>query len=269
MKSKIIIGILVIISLWRLAKEVLILQVLPMTSSQKLECISAIFLLILLYVLPLSLLVLYLLKKEGKSIHYFCIAFIFGGLVIGHLSGILNFRLIDEIKHLFPYSKALVSWLPSIVPPVVEESLKAGLAFLLLVCWKQKDIRQFFIIGLGTGLGFQFSEDYTYIIGGIVDREAPIRTALLRMETAYASHWALTAILVVGIYFLLHGRHIQKKWQTALCLVSPLFLHIAWNSPYIDGNMILKISLTLLTWMLLAYLLRQLYGFKKYEETVQ
>ena len=229
---------------------------------------AAMLVFVLTYLIPLSALACYFLKKEKVRLSYFWLSVFVGGAAIGSLSGFLNRGLTDFLKTVITNQSFINSWSPGIVPPLVEESLKLILALLIAYLVKAEKLSAYILIGFGVGLGFQLSEDYTYVIGSFVDKaENPLTQAFLRLETAFSVHWLLTAMLT-GACCILFVKKVKPKPRLAyIWLISPFILHSLWNSPWIDGNTILKLILTLVSWFLLGTLFRYTF-FAKQRKTV-
>ena len=229
---------------------------------------AAMLIFALTYFIPLSVLSCYLLKKEKCSLSYFWLSVFAGATVIGSLAGLLNYWLTDLLKTVVTNQDFLNSWAPSLVPPFAEESLKLILALIVAYLVGAEKLSAFILIGLGVGLGFQLSEDYTYVAGSFVEGTVnPVWQAFLRLETAFASHWLLTAMLTGACYILFVQKFKPKPYLAYVWLFSPFVLHILWNSPWGDGNVLLKLSLTFVSWFLFGSLFH--YAFTvKLRETV-
>ncbi|WP_283265404.1 PrsW family glutamic-type intramembrane protease [Streptococcus dysgalactiae] len=255
MLRKITLTSLLLLSFYRLIQETLIITSLSLSKGEAHNLLFAIALLWLGYCLPIAAVAYYIFKKLGVSYYWFILAFVFGGLVVGHLTGVLNTRLADLLKFLFPNTRLLKDWIPSIIPPLVEETFKLGIASIVIYLSKERNLWAAMLLGVGTGLGFQLSEDHTYVVAAAVEKHlTPLHQSVLRFETAFSGHWLLTGILTVVIFMLYRYQSYRSSAVAYLYLCAPMILHILWNSPYIDGSVMLKIVLTLASWLILLSL---------------
>lgn len=255
---------LCLLSLWRVVKELLILLTLSQESQQWLSFVLAIIILLIVYVIPISMLVIWFFGEKGQTWKEYCCALVFGALIIGQPAGWLNTKLSDMSLAAFSRVSGLEEWLPSMIPPLVEESLKMLLAILLLYLLRIKTIRQALSVGAGVGLGFQLSEDYTYILGALVENQvSPIQEALGRLSSSFASHWLLTT-LMIGAWFLLVKIGVTQF--TVKCyLILPFLLHVIWNTSVVDGSLLLKGLLTTISLGLLFYFYQTIERIEKHQ----
>ncbi|AND79633.1 PrsW family glutamic-type intramembrane protease [Streptococcus pantholopis] len=216
---------------------------------------AAMAVLLLFYFLPLAVLASYFSKKEELKLSHFWLSFLAGAAGIASLSGLLNLWLTRFLGMIVSNQSFLNNWSASIVPPFAEEGLKLVIALVIAYLVKAKKLSAYLLIGLGVGLGFQLSEDYTYVTAAFIDKvSSPLLQAFLRLESAFASHWLLTAMLSGACFILFVEKGKSKPYLTYLWLISPLILHVLWNSPWIDGNIVLKVLLTFVSWFLFGTL---------------
>ncbi|MEX2804322.1 PrsW family glutamic-type intramembrane protease [Streptococcus sp. H31] len=226
----------------------------------------AILIFMLAYFVPLVVLVSYFSKKEKLKLSHFWLSVFAGAAGISSLSGILNHWLTNVLKAVISNQSFVSSWGGSIVPPFVEEGLKLLIALVIAYLVRAKKLSAYILIGLGVGLGFQLSEDYTYVIGAFIDKaENPLLQAFLRLETAFASHWLMTAMLCGACCILFVQKSKLKPRLSYLWLVYPLILHVLWNSPWIDNNTVMKVSLTIASWLVFGTLCRYVFFSKSRE----
>ncbi|HEK9992302.1 TPA: PrsW family intramembrane metalloprotease [Streptococcus equi subsp. zooepidemicus] len=246
---------LIIVSIRQLIQEILVLQTPPLNDPKTLfSLMISASLLIIGYGVPLFGLAYWLKKKKNVDLAWFGLAVLFGALVIGQQSGLLNVHVTNLLHSLFPNNQFITTWQPSIAPPLVEESLKLLLAMTILYLSGHQDFWQAVLIGGGVGLGFQLSEDYVYILGAMIEKtHRPLEQAILRFETAYAGHWLLTAMFTGACALLLYYHKSDRPKAMPIWLVSPIILHILWNNPLIDNNTPMKIGITILSWALLIH----------------
>lgn len=128
-------------------------------------------------------------------------------------------------------------WQPAIAGPFTEEWAKSVLILLIAVLCGLRHPVQGFCIGACVGLGFQTAENIFYVARGAVedpnsDVEGALITAVLRLFTALASHWAFSAFAGVGVMLLL-----ARRWLSGIALVfCGYFCHFLWNTPVEIGN---------------------------------
>lgn len=253
MKNKCIFFTLVILSTYRIFQELLILLQLNLDKGGLQTLFTAIGILLISYILPLSFMSILFLYKKKISLIWFLMSLFFGIFVIGQISGWININVTNLLNQLFPHSDFIKNWTPSISPPLFEEVLKFLLAIIIILLAKIHNIWHCLIIGLAVGLGFQISEDYTYLIAAMVDKQSPITEAFSRVEFGLATHWLMTS-LMIGSYFLKQQSKAQK-WAINLFILCPIFLHIAWNSPYTDHSILVKMVLFMFSWIIYITLL--------------
>ncbi|MFC3928350.1 PrsW family glutamic-type intramembrane protease [Streptococcus caprae] len=164
------------------------------------------------------------------------------------MAGLLNNAISTQLTQWFPNSALLKTWEPSIAPPLVEESLKFGLALVIIYLSRTKSIWSALGIGLGVGLGFELSEDYTYTLSTMLTPSGhPIPEAISRLESIIASHWLLTALMTTAV-LLLYWKQSSAK-SLLLYALAPLVLHILWNSSF-GENLLFKVALTIVSWII-------------------
>lgn len=229
-----------------------ILFFIGLTGHQILDLATAWGILVLAYALPLILLTRYYLKKNGQPTWLLGVAILAGAGGIGALSGLLNFQLIAVIKQLVGDNALLDAWAASIAPPVVEEVLKMAVAMLVIVLFSLRHRASWLATGLGVGLGFQLLEDHTYFMGAFVEKtSSPISQAISRLDMAYASHWLLTAVMVLGVATLVFEPASRRSALPYLWVVAPSLLHAFGNNPFTDEHKWLLVIFVLLGWALL------------------
>lgn len=260
MIRKILFSLLTLASLWQLFQEVIVIQYANSSGSSVSVLFQLLALLVIVSGIPLIVLAYLFSKRHTLRFSWFWLSVLFGCFVIGQPAGLLNYSISTLLNQLFPNNAFVTVWQASIVPPLVEEALKLGLSLTILYLCQKKDFWHGLLIGGGVGLGFQLSEDYTYVLGEILDQKVePLSQALLRLETAFASHWLLTAIFTGAICLILFYEG-KKKKVTYLWLIAPILLHVAWNSPFIENNTLFKVLLTITCWLILGSF--YIYGYK-------
>lgn len=189
-------------------------------------------LLALLYIIPTILFVLHLRKKWQTPFLSLSVAFLGGFFIAGWTSALANTYLHDGISAL---SISFLSDLESaIVAPLVEEPLKLiGVAFALYFI-PVKNLKSILLLGVGAGLGFQISEDFSYILSDMQEGFSfAISGVLGRTFGSIASHWLYTGLTAFGIILMLRYRkNHTTTFRTGLFyFLAAFILHFLWNSP--------------------------------------
>lgn len=189
----------------------------------------------LLYLVPFIFGVRYLSKKLDASMKVFVVAFICGVFMATIFSSYAN-ELLEKFWSHYMSAKTLDKWSAALTGPFTEEIIKAVFALLLLSLFKIKTAKDYLLAGLGSGIGFQFMEDISYMLPKESTKEAlsDIFPQILdRLSGSLASHWTYTAIILIGIYILTKE---SKKAKGIAFVLSPVVLHFSWNSPLSDSQ---------------------------------
>lgn len=204
--------------------------------------------LFLVYLLPISYLTTRFLCKDKRDKLFFILSLLAGAYIIGSLAGILNFQMVRFIRQMIGHSSSwLDQWAGSIVPPVIEETLKALLAAFLIYMSQLNKLSQWVMIGIGVGLGFQLNEDFTYLYAVFVDSDLNFLTELIkRLEIVYVSHYFLTGILLLGIGLLIKKGFKNNEMKIVSFIFGPILLHFLWNSPWLTSDSMLQIGVACL-----------------------
>lgn len=209
-------------------------------------CLLIIF---LIYVLPISFFSFKFAKKHQISLYILIVSFLGGGIIIGSLSGMLNFQFSRIILKLFEKTD-ISNHISSIVPPIIEELLKIIVVIFVAIIFKLKTIKEWFLVGIFVGLGFQFIEDYSYIsvtVLGLGDSTSVISEVLSRVKISYVTHWMLTSFFASGLALLIYRKDLRKSLTPYLYVILPFVLHAIWNSTWIDAEKGMQIFTSLFT----------------------
>lgn len=181
------------------------------------------------YTIPLISLFIFLGRKLNIQFHIILIALIGGWFIPSWLASFANDYGINLLQRMVSNKSLLDAWAPAIIAPFTEELLKGMCALGLIYLLNLSDKKSYFITGTCVGLGFQISEDISYIIQDSYEGiNNVIPKAFLRASGAISSHWMYTGILLVGLYYLIHT---NNKKKTIYLISFPIFLHFLWNSP--------------------------------------
>lgn len=194
-------------------------------------------LLALLYIVPASIMV-YKLQKNWK-VKGLALAFAFiGGLFIaGWLAGYANTAVHQWITSHLSSSNYLRQFEDAIFAPLIEEPLKLAAALFALYMVPTKSYKGILLVAIVAGLGFQISEDFSYILSDLPDGFSYTVSGILgRTFGAVSSHWLYTSLLSLGLVMLWRLSKKDNQYKPmrlkALFFVLAGFLtHLAWNTP--------------------------------------
>lgn len=171
------------------------------TALQYLEVYSA-FLPLLIYIVPFGIImkrirIKYEMERSELLTAVFCGAFIPAAFA-GELNG--GF---DDLMNSLMGSSYSDSWIGSAEAGVAEELLKLATTAILVYVLNRKSLKQYLMIGMCVGMGFQIEEDIAYITGaGFENVNDAFPTALDRISGALGSHWAYASVTAAGLYLI-------------------------------------------------------------------
>lgn len=205
---------------------------------------------LLLYALPLLFLFRKWQSRYGISPFLLPIAILIGWFGIGWMAGELNYALEQTLKSLVT-PDFFNQWGTAISAPLVEEPLKLLAAYLSLMFISKEDKASAILAGAGAGLGFQLSEDITYITNAAITHPnlAPSET-FLRVINSFTSHWMMTAVLIYGFVLIYNDGRYRKG---GFFIATVFFYHFLWNSPLSD--LVIPWALHLIILSLLFFLI--------------
>ncbi|WP_269924447.1 PrsW family glutamic-type intramembrane protease [Enterococcus innesii] len=178
---------------------------------------------VLLSLVPLII----ILKKKSQYINSFEISLFFfsGSFIAGSFSYSMVYRLDSLI---------LNAYLIPLIGAIFEELFKLFLVVLLFYIiqpYVANNLLTVFILASFLGLGFQIYEDYIYILNTINLNLIEFVIAMIhRISNSFTSHWMYTGISSIGLFSLFTNR--LPKLKSLIWLISPLVLHILWNSSW-------------------------------------
>lgn len=197
------------------------------------------FALVLVYLIPFLAFVRYTRIKAGVPRWLVVLALASGLFVPGWVAGELNNAASAFLGMLAP--KWFVdAWGDAIEAPVVEETLKVLTVFGVLALVGRRDARDWLVGGMCVGMGFQVSEDLSYIEGQIAGSRTDFATAIpftlgSRVSGALVSHWTYTALAAVAVWLFFCQR---KRLRGLAVFLVPLLDHFAWDSPVSDWGVL-------------------------------
>lgn len=193
-------------------------------------------LLALLYIIPAAI-IIYKLQKNWQ-VNWFTLIFAFlGGLLIaGWVAGYANSAVHDWIQNHLSSANLLYHFEDAIFAPLIEEPLKLAAVLFALYMVPSKSYKSILLVAIVAGLGFQISEDFSYILSDLPDGFSYTVSGILgRTFGSVSSHWLYTSLLSLGVLMLWrlpkegHDKPLRLK---ALGFALAGFLaHFIWNSP--------------------------------------
>ena len=190
-------------------------------------------LLALLYIVPALLLIRQLGKKWQTPALSLGIALLGGLFISGWTSGLANTYIHEWVSTSFP--NTLLSDLENaIAAPLVEEPLKLLAVAFAVYLVPVKKLKSFLMLGITAGMGFQISEDFSYILSDLPEGFSFTISGILgRITGGVASHWLYTALTTLGLALMLRYAKTQKNYFRVglLYFLAAFVLHFFWNSP--------------------------------------
>ena len=206
------------------------------TALQYLEVYSA-FLPLLVYIVPFGIFVKQIGAREEMSSRELLAAVFCGAFIPAAFVGELNDSFDNLMKSMMGHSYS-EAWLGSLEAGIAEEVLKLGTTALLVYVWNRKTFKQYLLVGMCLGMGFQIEEDISYITeNGFKNVNAAFPTALDRISGALGSHWCYSAVTAAGLYLIVRasGRNHRRKGIGWILLV--VADHFLYDSPIGNINL--------------------------------
>ncbi len=99
----------------------------------------------------------------------------------------------------------------AIAAPLVEEPLKLLAVAFAVYLVPVKKLKSFLMLGITAGMGFQISEDFSYILSDLPEGFSFTISGILgRITGGVASHWLYTALTTLGLALMLRYAKTQK-----------------------------------------------------------
>lgn len=203
---------------------------------QYLEVYSA-FLPILIYIVPFGIFVKQIGAKGEMSSRELLTAVFCGAFITSPFAGEVNNSFDSLMKSMMGHSYS-EAWMGSLEAGIAEELLKLGTTALLVYVWNRKTFRQYLLIGMCVGMGFQIEEDISYITeSGFKNVNDAFPTALDRISGALGSHWCYAAVTAAGLYLIVRasGKNHRRKGIGWILFV--MADHFLYDSPIGDINL--------------------------------
>ncbi|MGM0237931.1 PrsW family glutamic-type intramembrane protease [Enterococcus sp. AZ103] len=267
MKNKLILVIALFLFAVGFDYELLGLAALPIKNQQYLILLIS-FLLVALFLIPATYLFYRLEKKFKLPYYFFPLALVCGYFMPGWLAAYGNQAGVEILHLVFGNGKFIKAWQDALTAPIVEESVKFLVVFLLLKLLKVRRSAAVFILGMAVGLGFQFSEDVSYLVNqASQDFSQIFAVAFSRLSGALASHWIYTGLVSLGVFTIYSkNRLFSKKWGF-FWVIAAVLLHFVWDTPINDFQLgelsIVADSLTAFSLFLIFQIIYQLWQQEK------
>lgn len=222
---------------------------------------------LMLYVIPFLFGVKFLIKKLDASWGIFLLTLAGGAFIATMLSSHGNELLDGFWPTVLPKAFA-EKWADALSGPFTEEIIKGMVAFISLKAINKKRPKDYLLAGLGVGMGFQIAEDIYYIFPEDAGAKAVTQIfpqLIDRFSGSLSSHWAYSAIFVVGMFLVIKYR---KNIWGYVYLLGTILLHFLWNSPIgeLEGSIpVFTPILTTLTLLLLAKAVKDVFEENKVE----
>jgi protease PrsW len=198
------------------------------------------WILIVLYIVPVVLVVLWLDLYEPEPPSLMLGAFLWGGLIAIPFSGISN-SVWGVVVAQLGGAELAAYWSAALTAPFVEELYKyLGIAVLFLIARREfDDLMDGFVYGALIGLGFSVVEDVGYFMtafGG--DVEGVLIGFFVRVIlSGLYGHVLFTGLAGVGFAYLVTHRHDRTIGRRLLVAGGLLALavaaHFFWNAPWL------------------------------------
>lgn len=187
------------------------------------------------YIIPAGLMVYHLQKKWQVNFLGLSFAFVGGLFIAGWLAGYANTWVHEWISHLSSQN-IFYRFEDAIFAPLIEEPLKLLAVLFTLFMVPTKNDRAILLMAIVAGLGFQISEDFSYILSDLPDGFSYTISGILgRTFGAISSHWLYTSLLSLGIILLWRSRgkqsqlHLRRKG--IFFTLAGFLTHFLWNTP--------------------------------------
>ncbi len=163
------------------------------------------------------------------------IAFIGGLFISGWISGVMNTYLDYISKGLFNTNSFLLSFKDALIAPIVEEPLKLLAVFFAVYLVPIKNLKALLLLGISAGLGFQISEDFSYVQSDLSSGFVYTISGILgRTFSSISSHWIYTSLTTVGLGMMFSAVKNRRNYfyKGLTFFVLGFILHFIWNSPF-------------------------------------
>ena len=190
----------------------------------------------LCYIIPAIFLIQFLGKKWQVKPLVLVFALIGGLFITGWLAGYANTFSHEWVTAHLSSKNFFYRFEDALMAPLVEEPLKLAAFLFAIYMVPTKSYKELLLVAITAGLGFQISEDFSYILSDLPDGFSYTVSGILgRTIGAVSSHWLYTSFLAMGLVLIWRSR--QKLINSKYSLIGMLYAcgafaaHFAWNSP--------------------------------------
>ena len=193
--------------------------------------------LVSLYVIPMIFLIRYLVKRFDISKKVLHLSWVLGITASYYFSGIgqtlLGAFWLLVVK---PPQSFIDAWGAAVTAPIHEEVGKGLVVLLVLLLFKQLNLKNALVSGLIVGLSFQVVEDCVYTFQQIFTAKTDgFATLIERIVHAGGTHWSFSLVFAVGMVAILTKNSGLSKKQGWFWLSMAVLAHFLLNTPYNAG----------------------------------
>ena len=176
----------------------------------------------LCYILPGIFLVRYLGKRWQVKPLVLVFALIGGVFITGWIAGYANTISHDWVTANLSSKSFFYRFEDALMAPLVEEPLKLAAFLFTIYMVPTKSYKGLLLVAITAGLGFQISEDFSYILSDLPDGFSYTVSGILgRTIGAVSSHWLYTSFLAMGLVLIWRSR--QKLISSKYSLIGMLY----------------------------------------------
>ena len=193
--------------------------------------------LVALYIIPMIFLIRYLAKRFEISKKVVHLSWVLGITASYYFSGIgqtlLGAFWLLVVK---PPQSFIDAWGAAVTAPIHEEVGKGLVVLLVLLLFKQLNLKNALVSGLIVGLSFQVVEDCVYTFQQIFTAKTDgFATLIERIVHAGGTHWTFSLVFAVGMVAILTKNSGLSKKQGWFWLSMAVLAHFLLNTPYNAG----------------------------------
>ena len=193
--------------------------------------------LVALYIIPMIFLIRYLAKRFEISKKVVHLSWVLGITASYYFSGIgqtlLGAFWLLVVK---PPQSFINAWGAAVTAPIHEEVGKGLVVLLVLLLFKQLNLKNALVSGLIVGLSFQVVEDCVYTFQQMFTAKTDgFATLIERIVHAGGTHWTFSLVFAVGMVAILSKNSGLSKKQGWFWLSMAVLAHFLLNTPFNAG----------------------------------
>lgn len=188
----------------------------------------------LCYIIPAIFLIQFLGRKYQVKPLVLVFALIGGFFITGWwLAGYANTFSHEWVTARLSSKNFFYRFEDAIMAPLVEEPLKLAAFIFAVYVVPTKSYRGLLLVAITAGLGFQISEDFSYILSDLPDGFSYTISGILgRTIGAVSSHWLYTSFLAMGLVLIWCSR--QKLISSKYSLIGMLYAYGAFAAHLLE-----------------------------------